>query len=198
MLRPLQSKHRQVSQDAPHEFFIFLRLQAARAIDKHSARSQQIEDRADNFELLPLHANKVRRLQPPSDIDPPSHHPGIAAWCVDQDAIERSDRSNFFRDATASPIMREEMSNSDPELRHIFFKDTNALRCAVAGHNHAAISHELCDVTCLPARRRTRIEDFFSRLRIEKLASDRRARILNIAMTPLERFGWKCVQLDED
>src|SRR6202040_1478863 len=102
-------------------------------------------------------------------------------------------RSNFFRDATAPPIITNDAGNSDTESRHIFFEDANPLRCAVAGHNHAAISHELCDVTCLPARRRARIEDFFSRLRIEKLASDRRARILNIAMTPLERFGWKCV-----
>src|ERR1700688_2809209 len=125
MLRPLQSQYRQVTQDAPHKFFIFLWLQTARAIDKHSAWFQQAEDRADNFELLLLYANKVRRLQPPSDIDAPSHHPGIAAWCVDQDAIERSDRSNFFRNAAALPIMSEDTGNSDPELRHIFFENAN-------------------------------------------------------------------------
>src|ERR1700682_6091800 len=111
--------------------------------------------------------------------------------------MERSDRSNFFRDASASPIVSEDMGNVDPEWRHIFFEDANAFRCAVAGHNHAAISHELCDVTCFAARRGAHIEDFFSRLRIEKLASHRCARILNVAMTPLERFGWKYVQLNE-
>src|SRR5437588_3205379 len=117
---------------------------------------------------------------------------------VRRSGCDRRERSKQFLSGCArAPIMMEDMSNSDPELRHIFFKDANALQCAVAGHNHAAISHELCDVTCLPARRRARIEDSFSRLRIEKLASDRRARILNIAMTPLERFGWKCVQLNE-
>ena len=78
--------------------------------------------------------------------------------------------------------MMEDMSNSDPELRHIFFKDANALRCAVAGHNHAAISHELCDVTCLPARRRARIEDFFSGLWTQKLARNHRAWVLNVAV----------------
>ena len=82
-------------------------------------------------------------------------------------------------------------SNSGAESREIFFQNAEELDCPFAGSDRTAISHQFRDVTCFSTRRRTHVENFFSRLRIEKRASDGCTWVLNVAMTLGERLGWK-------
>src|SRR5438552_15147293 len=147
------------------------------------------ESCADNFELLLLYANKVPCSYSPSNIHAASHHPSVAARDVDQEPVEGSALNNFFRDAPACPIEMKNPGNSSAESREIFFANGEALGLPVAGNDRTAISHYFRDVTRFSTRRRTHVENLFSRLRIKKLAGNGCAWVLNVAMTLSESLS---------
>jgi hypothetical protein len=76
----------------------------------------------------------------------------------------------------------------------IIFQNLESFAVAVAGNDGSAVLHELRDVGCFAARRSARVENSFPWLRIEKLAGDCCAGVLNVAMARIESGRWQSVE----
>src|SRR5207247_11316362 len=102
---------------------------------------------------------------------------------INYDASEWYRKSIFFLKTIVLPIVTNRMNNSCAQPLDVMLYFFQPLQIAVACHDGSMILHNLRDVARFPARRCTRVEDFFSRFRIEELAGERGAWILNVGMT---------------
>src|ERR1700716_1942273 len=90
----------------PNDLFVLLGFDAARAVDEDTAWPQEWKDSTQNRELFLWHAHEVFRAKAPADVDAPSHHTGIAARRIDQDAIKLS--LEFRCERLLSPILPDD------------------------------------------------------------------------------------------
>ena len=86
----------------------------------------------------------------------------------------------------ARPIVADGANNGRAEAADIAFQHLESFTVAVGGDDDTPILHELREIGRFAARCCARIKDSFSWFRIEKLARDRCAGVLNIAMTRIE------------
>src|SRR6266850_664702 len=91
----------------------------------------------------------------------------------------------------ARPIVADSTNNGRAQPADIIFQNLESLRVAVAGDDNTLVLQELREIGRFAARCRTRVEDFFSWLRIEKLTGDCCAGVLNVAMTRIESGLWQ-------
>src|SRR6266480_5262672 len=86
----------------------------------------------------------------------------------------------------ARPIVADSTNDSRAQPADIIFQNLESLTVAVASNDNSPVLHELREIGRFAARCRTRVEDFFSWLRIEKLTRDCCPGVLNIATTRIE------------
>jgi hypothetical protein len=147
--------------------------------------------------LFVWHSGQISGPQSPSHVYPASHHSGVAAGRVNQDAIEWRDRNDLFWKAAVRPIVMETADNPGAEARHVVSQDLKPLWIAITCHNCSPVFHELGDVAGFAPWRGACIEDFFCGFGIKKLAGDHCARILNIAMAIVESVLRQSMQFYE-
>src|SRR4029078_6015965 len=94
----------------------------------------------------------------------------------------------------ASPIVADSPNGGHAQPTDIIFQNLESFPVAVAGDDNTSVLHELREIGRFAARCCTRIEDFFSWLRIEKQTRDCRAGVLNVAMTRIESVRWQTVE----
>ena len=82
-----------------------------------------------------------------------------------------------------------------PSRPTLSFRISKSFTVAVAGDDNTPVLHELREIARFAARCRTRVQDFFTWLRIEKLTGDCCAGVLNVAMTRIESGRWQSVEL---
>src|SRR5678815_1412422 len=94
----------------------------------------------------------------------------------------------------ARPIVADSTNDGRAQPADIIFQNLESFTVAVTGNNNSPVLHELRQIGRFAAGCRTRVEDSFSWLRIEKLARDCCAGILNVAMTRVESSRWQSVE----
>src|SRR5882757_3256839 len=94
----------------------------------------------------------------------------------------------------ARPIVAHSTNDGRAQPADIVFENLESFTVAVASNDNSPVLHELCEIGRFAARCRTRVEDSFSWLRIEKLTRDCRAGVLNVAMTGIESGRWQSVE----
>jgi hypothetical protein len=94
----------------------------------------------------------------------------------------------------ACPIVADSMNNGRAQPADIIFQNLESFTVAIAGNDDTLVLHELREIGRFAARCRTRVEDSFSWLWIEKLTRDRGAGVLNVAMTRIESGRWQGVE----
>src|SRR6476620_534614 len=94
----------------------------------------------------------------------------------------------------ARPIVAHSTNDGRAQPTNIIFQNLESFIVAVAGNDNSLVLHELREIGRFAARCRTRVEDSFSWLRLEKLTRDCCAGILNVAMTRIESGLWQSVE----
>ena len=94
----------------------------------------------------------------------------------------------------ARPIVADSTNDGRAQPANIIFQNLESFTVAVAGDDDSPVLHELREIGCFAARSRTRVEDSFSWLRIEKLTRDCCAGVLNVAMARIESGRWQSVE----
>ena len=94
----------------------------------------------------------------------------------------------------ARPIVADSTNDGRAQPTNIIFQNLESFTVAVAGDDNTLVLHELREIGRFAARCRTRVEDSFSWLRIEKLTRDCCAGILNVALARIESGRWKSVE----
>ena len=94
----------------------------------------------------------------------------------------------------ARPIVANSANDGRAQPTNIIFQNLESFTVAVAGNDGSAVLHELREIGRFAARRRARVEDSFSWLRIEKLTRDCCAGILNVAMARIESGRWQSIE----
>jgi hypothetical protein len=179
----------------PNDIFIFFRLKAACAVNQYATGLKQLERSARNDKLLVGHPAKIIRLQSPSHIDPATHDSRIRARRIHKHTIEWLDRRNASRNIFVEPIVMDSVDNGRAEPGNIILNDLKSLSIAIAGDNRSSVPHELSHVSRFPTWRSARIENFLSRLWIQKLTGNHSAGVLNVATTRRESGRRQPVQL---
>ena len=106
-------------------------------------------------------------------------------------------RQNFSWRMVERPMVPIARTMVAPIRATLSFKMWCRSQSRSTGYNDAPVLHELREVGCFAARSRTGIEDFFSRIGIEKPTGNCCAGILNVAMTTPERCCGQSVELYE-
>src|SRR5258705_152554 len=86
----------------------------------------------------------------------------------------------------ARPIVADSTNDGRAQPADIIFQNLESFTVAVASNDNSPVLHELREIRRFAARCRTRAEDSFSWLRIEKLTGDCCAGVLIVAMTRTE------------
>src|SRR5215211_2045437 len=94
----------------------------------------------------------------------------------------------------ARPIVADSTNDGRAQPADIIFQNLESLTVAFTGNDNSVIVHELREIGRFAARCRTRVEDSFSWLRIEKLTRDYCAGVVNVAMTRIESGRWQSVE----
>ena len=94
----------------------------------------------------------------------------------------------------ARPIVADSTNDGRAQPTNIIFQNLESFTVAVAGNDDSPVLHELREISRFAARCRTRVEDSFSWLRIEKLTRDCCAGILNVAMARIESGRWQSIE----
>ncbi len=94
----------------------------------------------------------------------------------------------------ARPIVADSTNDGRAEPANIIFQNLESFMVAVTGNDQSPVLHELREIGCFTAWCRTRVEDFFSWLRIEKLTRDCCTGILNVAMARIESGRWQSIE----
>jgi hypothetical protein len=89
----------------------------------------------------------------------------------------------------------DSVNNGRAEPGNIILNGLKSLRVAITADDRSPVLHDLSQVSGFPAWRSACIENFLSRLWVEKLTGNRSAGVLNVAMTQLESGRWQIVQL---
>src|SRR5215471_683592 len=95
----------------------------------------------------------------------------------------------------ARPIVTDRMNHCRAEPGDIVLEDLKSFRIALAGDDLSPVLHQLSQVARFAAWRCACVENFFSWSRIQKLAGDNCAGILNVAMTRSESRCRQSVEL---
>src|SRR5436190_7586642 len=95
------------------------------------------------------------------------------------------------------PIVADTPNNCRAQATDITFQNLQSFAVAIASNDDSPVLHKLREVSRFAARRRTRIKDCFSSLRIEKLTGDCCTGILNVAMTDIESGRWQSIEFHE-
>src|SRR4029077_13922803 len=94
----------------------------------------------------------------------------------------------------AHPIVADSANDARSQPINITFQNLESFTVAVAGNDGSLVLHELGEIGRFAAGRRARVEDSFSRLRIEKLTRDCCTGILNVAMARIESGRWQSIE----
>src|SRR5512132_4110313 len=94
----------------------------------------------------------------------------------------------------ARPIVADSTNDGRAQPADVIFQNLESLTVAVTGNDNSPVLHELREIGRFAAWSRTRVENFFSWLRIEKLTRDCCAGILNVAMARIESSHWQSVE----
>ena len=94
----------------------------------------------------------------------------------------------------ARPIVANSTNDGRAQPVDIIFQNLESFTVAVASNDNSPVLHELREIGRFAAGCRTRVEDSFSWLRIEKLTRDCCAGVLNVAMTRIESGRWQSVE----
>src|SRR4029077_29146 len=97
----------------------------------------------------------------------------------------------------ARPIVTDSTNDGRAQPADIIFQNLESFTVAVASNDNSPVLHELREIGRFATRCCTRVEDSFSRLRIEKLTRDCCTGILNVAMTRIESGRRQSVEFYE-
>ena len=68
--------------------FIFLRIDRTGAVNQTTSMAQQREETLHEIDLQLMQPGELPLVDPPPDIDPATHHPGVAAGDVGQNGMK--------------------------------------------------------------------------------------------------------------
>src|SRR2546421_11964188 len=100
---------RKLANDRADDFLVFLRLDAAGAVDQNATRLEKGNRCADDGKLLRWHSGKIFQRQPPAKINAAAHNTRVRTRRVDKDSVE----SALLEQASITgPIMADAVDNS--------------------------------------------------------------------------------------
>src|SRR5512141_1407705 len=95
----------------------------------------------------------------------------------------------------ARPIVADSTNDGRAQPADIIFQNLESLTVAVASNDNSPVLHELREISRFAARGRTRVQDSFSWLRIEKLTGDCCAAVTKLARTKIESVVCQSVRI---
>ena len=164
--------------DGLHDFFIFFRFDAARAVDQDAPGFKQRNCRAQNAELLLAHSQKILRRSIASEDPRGGASRRYCCTALDQNPVERRDRRRVRQRFALVQSCRTNRAISTPRR--------SRLSCSVlirpSSRSQATMMPwffiSSARYAGFPAGRRAGVEHCFARLGIEQHAGGRGAWVL--------------------
>lgn len=164
--------------------FIFVVIEAAGAVDELTAGFEERENGVGEVGLKFLHFSKDFGFEAPADVEAAAHDTGVAAWGVDEDAVELEVAEGWF--GGLGPVVENGFGNGGVKALEVVAHALESLGAGVAGDDAALILHHLGDERGFSAGGGAGVEDEFAGLGIEQSAGVRGAGILGVALTGVE------------
>lgn len=136
--------------EALNESSVFLRLEAARAINQRAAWLHLWGSAGEEFELRGSEPLQFRGLKAPAKIDAPADDARVGTRHVEKDAVEWLGEVGVNGSGRTGKV-----DDPDSETVAVFADQLTAANVNVLSHDIAAILHALRNVGCLSSGRGT-------------------------------------------